>query len=68
MREEIVRKLLMYLLIWGGLFILLCIVSIIKNWSTLVAVMGGTITSMISMIVMVVFMIYIFMMILGIRR
>ena len=68
LRENMIRRLLLYLQIWIALFILLCIISIVKNWSILVAAIGGIVTSIISIVVMLFLVIYIIMMLFGIRR
>ena len=31
-----------YLILWGALFVLLCIISVIRYWDELVAVVSGT--------------------------
>lgn len=47
MRDTIIGRILMYLAIWVVLFFILCVVSVIKNWSVLVATLSSVIFTLI---------------------
>lgn len=47
MRDTIIGRILMYLAIWIVLFLILCVVSVIKNWSVLVATLSSVIFTLI---------------------
>ncbi len=47
MRNTIIGRILMYLAIWVVLFFILCVVSVIKNWSVLVATLSSVIFTLI---------------------
>lgn len=36
------NRIVRYLILWGALFVLLCIISVIRYWDELVAVVSGT--------------------------
>lgn len=36
------NRVVRYLILWGALFVLLCIISVIRYWDELVAVVSGT--------------------------
>ena len=50
MRDTIFGRILMYFAIWIGLFLLLCIVSVVKNWSVLATIISGTVSELIGYI------------------
>ena len=58
MRNTVVGRILMYFAVWVVLFLILCVVSIAKNWDVLVAVISGTISSLVGYLVMIGLMIY----------
>lgn len=47
MGNTIIGRILMYLAIWVILFLVLCVVSVIKNWGVLVAMLSSAIYSLI---------------------
>ena len=59
---EVIR---IFLLIWLGLFVLLCAISLVKNWALFIAMLQGNLTGMISSIVIVAFVVFIFFALLG---
>lgn len=58
MRNTVVGRVLMYFAVWVVLFLILCVVSIAKNWDVLVAVISGTISSLVGYLVVIGLMIY----------
>ena len=58
MRNAIVRKIIMYVAVWGILFLILCVVSIVKNWNILSTVIGGTLLSLFGYLVVIGLIIY----------
>lgn len=58
MRNTIVGRILMYLSVWVVLFLILCVLSIIKNWSVLVAILSSTIYTLIELIFVIGLMLY----------
>ena len=58
MRNTVVGRILMYLAVWVVLFLILCVVSIAENWDVLVAVISGTISSLVGYLVVIGLMIY----------
>ncbi len=58
MRNTVVGKILMYLAVWGALFLILCVLSIIKNWSVLVAILSSTIYTLIELMFVIGLMLY----------
>lgn len=48
----------MYAAVWVVLFLILCVVSITKNWDILVTVISGTISSVVGYLVVIGLMIY----------
>ena len=47
MRNTVVGRILIYAAVWVVLFLILCVVSIAKNWDILVAIISGTISSVV---------------------
>ena len=47
MRNTVIGRILMYLLLWAILFLILCVVSIAKNWGVLVSILSGTVMSLV---------------------
>lgn len=58
MRNTVVGRILMYAAVWVVLFLILCVVSIAKNWDILVAVISGTISSVVGYLAVIGLMIY----------
>lgn len=58
MRNTVVGRILMYAAVWVVLFLILCVVSITKNWDILVTVISGTISSVVGYLVVIGLMIY----------
>lgn len=58
MRNTVVGRILMYAAVWIVLFLILCVVSITKNWDILVTVISGTISSVVGYLVVIGLMIY----------
>lgn len=58
MRNTVVGKILMYLAVWGALFLILCVLSIIKNWSVLVAIFSSTMYTLIESMFVIGLMLY----------
>jgi hypothetical protein len=58
MRNTVVGRILMYFAVWVVLFLILCVVSIAENWDVLVAVISGTISSLVGYLVVIGLMIY----------
>ena len=44
------RRILFYLVVWAALFLGLCVISVVKNWETLVQVLGSQVTALGSVI------------------
>ncbi len=57
--REIIARLRRYLWGWGIGFILLCIISIIKNWDVLIAAFSVLITNVIISIAVIAIFVYI---------
>lgn len=58
MGNDLRGKILFYLSIWAGLFVLLCIISLVKNGDVLVAAVSSAFASMIGSVVVIGLMLY----------
>lgn len=58
MRDTIMGRIMMYIIFWIGLFWVLCVISVIKNWSVLAAIISGTISALIGYVFVIGLMIY----------
>ena len=58
MRDTIMGRIMMYIILWIGLFLVLCVISVIKNWSVLAAIISGTISALIGYVFVIGLMIY----------
>lgn len=58
MRNNVWRRILMYIVLWAVLFLILCVVSVIKNKDVLAAVIGGSISSAIASLAVIGLVIY----------
>lgn len=65
MQDNVFGRIMMYVTIWVGLFVLLCFISIIKNWSVVVTVVSGTIYALIEYIIIFGVIIYAIRLIIG---
>ena len=52
------RTLLTFLRIWAGLFLLLCVVSITKNWDTVMAVLSSAVSTIFYYLFIILIVIY----------
>ena len=48
---DIFRRILRYLILWAVLFVILCIISVVRYWDELVAIISGTIYGYIEFII-----------------
>ena len=58
MRNNVWRRILMYIVLWAVLFLILCVVSVVKNKDVLAAVIGGSISSAIASLAVIGLVIY----------
>lgn len=58
MRNNVWRRILMYLVLWVVLFLILCVVSIVKNKDVLASVISGSVSSTIAYLAVIGLMIY----------
>ena len=58
MRNNVWRRILMYIVLWAVLFLILCVVSVIKNKDVLAAGIGGSISSAIASLAVIGLVIY----------
>lgn len=65
MRDTILGRIMMYVTLWIGLFLVLCVISVIKNWNVLAAIISGTISALIGYVFVIGLMIYGIAMIIG---
>ena len=58
MTNNVWRRILMYIVLWAVLFLILCVVSVVKNKDVLAAVIGGSISSAIASLAVIGLVIY----------
>lgn len=58
MRDTIMGRIMMYIILWVGLFLVLCVISVIKNWSVLATIISGTISGLIGYVFVIGLVIY----------
>ena len=58
MRDTIIGRIMMYIILWVGLFLVLCVISVIKNWSVLATIISGTISGLIGYVFVIGLVIY----------
>ena len=65
MRNTIWGRILLYIALWLGLGLLLCIVSVAKNWAVLASVFGNTFSSLAQMLLLIGLLLYCLAMLIG---
>ena len=58
MRDTVWEQIKFFLVLWAVLFLLLCVISVIINWSSFIAAIGGTISSIFVSLAVIVVLIY----------
>lgn len=57
------RRIVRYLIVMLAVFLLVCIIGIIKNWSVLTTVIGNSFSSLLFIVIYIVAIIYIILLI-----
>ena len=58
MRNTLLGRIFFYLAVWAVLFLILCIVSVAKNWEIVMAAVSGTLSTLIGYFLVIGLMLY----------